>query len=252
MKDALGRPQSALILGATSDIARAIDRLLVQNGTRRFILAGRDPARLAEAATELENAGASEVRTLPFDVLDRSSLEEAAQSAFSGGDVDLAVVAFGILGDQMHDEADPQAARRVLETNCTAAAVAGLTLARRLEAQGHGTLVLLSSVAGERIRRSNFIYGAAKAGADAVYQGLAASLSASPVQVLIVRPGFVRSRMTAGMKAAPFATDPEGVAAATLEGMRNGREVVWVPGVLRYLMTVLRHLPTPLFRRLPL
>jgi len=106
-------------------------------------------------------------------------------------------------------------------------------------------------VAGERVRRSNFVYGSSKAGIDGYYQGLATALADSGVQVTIVRPGFVHTKMTAGHKAAPLSTTPEKVADATVKGIARGSDVVWVPGLLRFVMMVLRHVPTPVFRRLP-
>ena len=121
----------------------------------------------------------------------------------------------------------------------------------RLRAQGHGTLVLLSSVAGERVRRSNFVYGSTKAGLDAFYTGLTEALRPYDVGVTVVRPGFVHTRMTEGMKPAPLSTTPEAVASAVVDAVRNRREQVWVPAPLRGVMSVLRHLPRPVFRRLP-
>ena len=125
-------------------------------------------------------------------------------------------------------------------------------VARQLQAQGHGTIVGLSSVAGERARRSNFVYGSSKAGLDAFLQGLADAVRSAGVRVLIVRPGFVRTKMTEGLSPAPLAVGPDAVAAAIVDGLAQGREIVWVPPALRWVMVVLRHLPRPLFRRLPL
>jgi decaprenylphospho-beta-D-erythro-pentofuranosid-2-ulose 2-reductase len=126
----------------------------------------------------------------------------------------------------------------------------GLAVARRLREQGHGTLVVLSSVAGERVRRSNFIYGSSKAGLDGFAQGLGDALVGSGANVLIVRPGFVRTKMTAGMSAPPLSTTADALAAAVVRALREGREIVWVPGGLRWVMMVVRHLPRRVFRRL--
>jgi decaprenylphospho-beta-D-erythro-pentofuranosid-2-ulose 2-reductase len=122
---------------------------------------------------------------------------------------------------------------------------------RSLREQGHGTLVVLSSVAAERPRASNAIYGAAKAGLDALAQGLGDSVAGSGVRVLVVRPGFVKTRMTAGLKPPPFATTPDAVAAATSRALRRGAHTVWAPGALRYVFAVLRHLPRAVYRRMP-
>jgi decaprenylphospho-beta-D-erythro-pentofuranosid-2-ulose 2-reductase len=139
-----------------------------------------------------------------------------------------------------------------VQTNFTGAVSVTVPLASRLKQQGHGTLVLLSSVAGERVRRSNFVYGSSKAGIDGYYQGVAASLASSGVHVMIVRPGFVHTKMTDGLKAAPLSVTADAVADAVVGGIARGRDVVWVPPAMRYVMAVLRHLPTAVFRRLPL
>jgi len=168
------------------------------------------------------------------------------------GDFDVVIVAFGVLGDQTKAENDAAAALDIVQTNYTGAVSIGVPLAQRMREQGHGTLVLLSSVAGERARRSNFIYGSSKAGVDAFYQGLGDSLVGSGARVMIVRPGFVHTKMTEGMDSAPLSTTPEAVADAIVHGLARGREVVWVPSTLRFVMSGLRHLPRAVFRRLPI
>ena len=205
MKNALGEVQSVLVLGGTSDIALAITRRLVAQRGARVVLAARKPEACDAAATTLRAAGASEVHAIAFDATDFASHEGFVRTTFDRfGDFDLVLVAFGVLGDQARAEHDPAAALEIVQTNFTGTVSVTVPLAVRLRAQGHGTLVLLSSVAGERVRRSNFVYGSSKAGADGYYQGLAASLVSSGVHVLIVRPGFVHTKMTAGMKAAPL------------------------------------------------
>jgi decaprenylphospho-beta-D-erythro-pentofuranosid-2-ulose 2-reductase len=129
--------------------------------------------------------------------------------------------------------------------------VAGLAAAKHLKAQGHGTMVALSSVAGERVRRANFVYGSTKAGMDGFFQGLGDSLVGSGVRVMIVRPGFVIGRMTQGMEPAPLATDPGGVADAIVRGLARGDSVVYVPPALRQVFRVFRHLPRAVWRRMP-
>ncbi|MEU9999431.1 decaprenylphospho-beta-D-erythro-pentofuranosid-2-ulose 2-reductase [Streptomyces sp. NPDC050848] len=250
MKDAFGTPQSLLLLGGTSEIGLATARRLIARRTRTVWLAGRPSPALTAAADSLRVLGA-DVRTVPFDALDTESHEERLGKIFTEGDIDMVLLAFGILGDQAHDEADPLAAVRVAQTNYTGAVSAGLVCAAALQAQGHGSLVVLSSVAGERARRANFIYGSSKAGLDAFAQGLGDALYGTGVHVMVVRPGFVRSRMTAGLEEAPLATTPEDVARAIELGLRRRSETVWVPGALRMVMSALRHVPRPVFRRLP-
>jgi decaprenylphospho-beta-D-erythro-pentofuranosid-2-ulose 2-reductase len=258
MKDAFGIPQSLLVLGGSSEIALATARRLVGRRTRTVWLAGRDSPALDAAAEELQGLGA-DARTVGFDALDPASHEDVLGKVFAEGgqggydkDIDMVLLAFGVLGDQAHDENDPVAAVRVAQTNYTGAVSAGLVCAKALQAQGHGTLVVLSSVAGERARRSNFIYGSSKAGLDTFAQGLGDALHGTGVQVMVVRPGFVRSRMTAGRAEAPMATTPDAVARAIERGLVCRSQTVWVPGTLRVMMSALRHLPRPVFRRLPL
>lgn len=251
MKDAFGSPQSLLVLGGTSEIALATARRLAARRARTVWLAGRPSPALEDAAVRLRSLGA-EVRTVAFDALDTGGHEESLGKVFAEGDVDVVLLAFGVLGDQERAEAEPAEAVRVAQTNYTGAVSAGLVCARSLRVQGHGSLVVLSSVAGERARRSNFVYGSSKAGLDAFAQGLGDALYGTGVHVMAVRPGFVRTRMTAGLEAAPLATTPEAVAEAVELGLRRRSEVVWVPGALRPVMCVLRHMPRALFRRLPL
>ncbi|MEV7977334.1 decaprenylphospho-beta-D-erythro-pentofuranosid-2-ulose 2-reductase [Streptomyces sp. NPDC086519] len=251
MKDAFGMPQSLLVLGGTSEIALATARRLIARRTRTVWLAGRPSPALDQAAAQLRALG-PDVHTVPFDALDPESHETALGKVFADGDVDLVLLAFGILGDQATDEREPVNAVRVAQTNYTGAVSAGLVSARALQTQGHGSLVVLSSVAGERARRSNFIYGSSKAGLDAFAQGLGDALHGTGVHVMVVRPGFVRTRMTAGLDEAPLATTPEAVAAAIEVGLRRRSEVVWVPGALRVVMSALRHAPRSVFRRLPI
>jgi decaprenylphospho-beta-D-erythro-pentofuranosid-2-ulose 2-reductase len=168
------------------------------------------------------------------------------------GDIDVAIVAFGVLGTQDEFDADPAAAARAVTTNYTGAVSAGLALAHQMRRQGHGHMTFLSSVAGERARASNFVYGSSKAGLDAFAQGLGDALRGTGVRVTVVRPGFVHTRMTRGMRSAPFASTPHAVAELAVRGMRSGRHTVWAPGVLRYVFIALRHVPRPIFRRLPL
>ncbi|MFI6487499.1 decaprenylphospho-beta-D-erythro-pentofuranosid-2-ulose 2-reductase [Streptomyces sp. NPDC050564] len=251
MKDAFGLPQSLLILGGTSEIALATARRLIVRRTRTVWLAGRPSAALEQAAEQLRGMGA-DARTVAFDALDCESHETALGKVFAEGDVDMVLLAFGVLGDQARDENEPVSAVRVAQTNYTGAVSAGLVCARALQTQGHGSLVVLSSVAGERARRSNFIYGSSKAGLDAFAQGLGDALHGTGVHVMVVRPGFVRTRMTAGLPQAPLATTPEAVATAVETGLRRRSETVWVPGALRLVMAALRHVPRPVFRRLPI
>ncbi|WP_037912517.1 decaprenylphospho-beta-D-erythro-pentofuranosid-2-ulose 2-reductase [Actinacidiphila yeochonensis] len=247
MKDAFGAPQSLLVLGGASEIGLATARRLVARRTRRVHLAGRPSPALEQAARELRGLGA-EVHTHTFDALDPDTHEEVLGKVFAEGDIDMVLLAFGVLGDQARDEQDPMAAVRVASVNYTGAVSASLVCGAALQNQGHGSLVVLSSVAAERARRENFVYGSSKAGLDTFAQGLGDALHSCGVHVMVVRPGFVHTRMTEGRRPAPFATTADAVASAIEAGLRRRAEVVWVPGVLRAVMAGLRHLPRGVFR----
>lgn len=252
MKDALGAVQSVLVLGGRSEIGVAIAAELARPRHAAVILAARQPDALGPELDALTRAGAGSVHPLAFDAVDTDShtgVLEAARRLV--GDLDVVVLAFGVLGDQAADAAGGDGAVRVAQTNYVGAVSAGLAAARVLREQGHGTLVVLSSVAGERVRRANYIYGSTKAGLDGFAQGLGDDLAGSGARVLIVRPGWVKGRMTAGMPAAPFATTPAAVAQATAAALASGKEIVWVPGLLRPVFAIFRHLPRALWRRVP-
>jgi decaprenylphospho-beta-D-erythro-pentofuranosid-2-ulose 2-reductase len=250
MDNALGEPQTIVLLGGTSEIGRAIVERLVSPTARSIVLAGR---RLDEMhGGGLARPGVT-VDAVRFDATDTASHDAFVRDlAASHGDLDVVVLAFGQLVDQEELDADPARAAELVSVNYTGAVSVGLALAAQFRRQGHGRLVVLSSVAGERVRKANFVYGSSKAGLDGFAQGLGDSLAGTGASVLVVRPGFVHSKMTEGMKAAPLATTPAAVAEATVKALGQGRRTVWVPGTLRVVSSVLRHLPGPVWRRLPL
>ncbi|MDQ4049580.1 MAG: decaprenylphospho-beta-D-erythro-pentofuranosid-2-ulose 2-reductase [Actinomycetota bacterium] len=252
MRDALGSVQSVLVLGGTSEIALATVRALLDERTRTVVLAVRDPEGARDVVESLRAGRSTHVEAVAFDALRGEEHQALVDEIFDRhGDFDVVLLAFGVLGDQAESERDPAAARRVVETNFTGAVSVSVPIAQRLRAQGHGTLVVLSSVAGERARKANFVYGASKAGLDAFAQGLGDSLAGSGAHVMVVRPGFVQTKMTTDMDAAPLATTPDAVAQAVVAGLRRNAHTVWVPGALRGVMAVLRHLPRGVFRRIP-
>jgi decaprenylphospho-beta-D-erythro-pentofuranosid-2-ulose 2-reductase len=254
MRDAVGGVQSVLVLGGRSEIALATVRRLVAGRTRTVVLAARKPSPTDDAvSSSLLAAGAETVAWVDFDATATAEHAALVEEVFEKyGDFDVVLLAFGVLGDQSVAEHDAGAATAIATANYVGPISVAIPLAERMRTQGHGRIVAISSVAGERARRSNFVYGSSKAGFDAFFQGLGDALAGSGVGVLVVRPGFVTTKMTAGMKAAPLAVDADTVAAAIVEGLRRDREVIWVPGALRWVMSVLRHLPRPIFRRLPL
>lgn len=250
MQNALHEPQTIVLLGGTSEIGRAIvDELLSPTATT-LVLACRRPN---EAQPERFERDGLNVVVEHFDATDTATHDAFARKlAADHGDLDVAIVAFGVLGDQAMFDDDPQPAAEAVQVNYTGAVAASLAFAGVMRRQGHGHLAVLSSVAGERARATNFVYGSSKAGLDAFAQGLGDSLAGTGVNVTVIRPGFVHSRMTRGMKSAPFATTPRVVGELAVAGMRKGKHTVWTPGILRYVFMILRHVPRPIFRRLPL
>ncbi|QYG92657.1 decaprenylphospho-beta-D-erythro-pentofuranosid-2-ulose 2-reductase [Iamia sp. SCSIO 61187] len=249
MRDGAGGAQSVLVLGGASDIALATVRRLVADRCRRVVLAGRPSAALDAAAETVRGDGA-EVEVVAFDAADTVGHPKVIGDVFATGDIDVVILAFGVLGDQVVFDEDHAAAVDAVTVNYTGAVSAGLAVADCLRAQGHGTLVVLSSVAGVRVRKDNFVYGSTKAGLDGFAQGLGDALQGSGARVMVVRPGFVTTKMTEGMDPAPFSTTAEKVAADIENGLRRGSHTVWSPAVLQAVFGVLRLVPRPLWRRL--
>ena len=251
--DAVGNPQTILLLGGTSEIGLAICERYLQNAHARILLAAmpNDPGR-DDAVAQMKAAGARSVELIEFEATDTDSHPKMIDAAFAGGDVDVAIVAFGLLGDAEELWQNQRKAVQIAEINYTAAVSVGVLLGEKMRAQGFGQIIAMSTVAGERVRRSNFVYGSTKAGLDGFYLGLGEALKPSGVRVLVIRPGQVRTRMSAHIKEAPLTVDKEYVANLAVTASAKGKELVWAPGAFRYVMMVLRHIPRPIFRKLPI
>ncbi len=251
MRDALGAVQSVLVLGGGSEIAVATVKELAAERCRTVVLAGRDPAKLGPVADELRTAGVTTVDVVAFDAADTASHGRVIDDVFTAHpDLDVVLLAFGILGDQDAFDVDPQSAADAVVTNFAGAVSSGLAVARNLKAQGHGTLAVITSVAGVRARADNFVYGSTKAGLDAFAQGLGDQLDGTGASVMVVRLGFVRTKMTAHMDDGPMATTVEAVATDIVAGLRSGAHTVWSPAKLRPVFTILKLLPRPVWRKL--
>jgi decaprenylphospho-beta-D-erythro-pentofuranosid-2-ulose 2-reductase len=243
--------RNVLLIGGSSEIAMAIARRLAADGPVRLYLLGRDRERLDQAASILAGGGSEVTGVGVVDADDTPSHPAAiAEATERSGPFDVVVLAVGVLGAQQGLDADRLEALEVMRVNFLGAGSLLLEALRALRSQGRGTLIVLSSVAGERPRRSNAVYGAAKAGLDSLAQGLADASSGTGARVLVVRPGFVTTRMTAGLEPAPMSTTPGEVAEATVRALDGRAHTVWVPGRLRYVFAVLRHLPRALWRRM--
>jgi len=252
VNDVTGMPQNVVVLGGSSDLARAVLRDLSARRLEHVLLAGRTPAALEVVAKELRELGAARVDTMAFDAREAATHNALADEA-SGrlGSVDLVIVAAGVLGTSELDDLDPAQVADEITTNFTGLAAAMIAFSRVMRRQGFGRIVVLSSAAAVRVRRANFVYGAAKAGLDGFSQGLGDALRGTGVEVIVVRPGWVKTKMTEGRPKMPLATTPSAVAEAIVKALETGEEVVWVPNVLRFVMPIVPHVPRRIWSRLP-
>jgi decaprenylphospho-beta-D-erythro-pentofuranosid-2-ulose 2-reductase len=246
-----GQPQTVVVLGGSSDIARAITKKLCRARAHTAVLAGRNQELLDNAAREARDYGATTSDTVLFNAEDVSNAAVTVSSCFEkvGEDVDLVIIAVGHLGDQKAYENDSTSAATMALVNFAWPAAALAEIRRRLVAQGCGRILVMSSMAAVRVRRSSYLYDAAKGGLDQLCEGLALSLEGTGVRLQILRPGYVRSRMTAGTKERPFATGVDDVAENVMRGLASSDRVIWSPPFLRYVFGLVRVLPTPLWQR---
>ena len=241
---------SIVVFGGRSEIGLEVAERLAPG--RRVILAARRADELESESARIRSSGASSVHAVEFDADDTAGHPALIQRIVNEhGPIDVAVLAFGVLGDQAAAERDPAQALAVLHTDFVAQVSVLTVVANLMRAQRSGRIVVFSSVAGVRVRKANYVYGSAKAGLDGFASGLGDALHGSGVHLLLVRPGFVVGRMTEGMSPAPFPTTPGDVADAVVDALRHHRSRVWVPRVLRPAYFVARLLPQAVWRRLP-
>ena len=245
--------RKVLIIGATSAIAEATARLFAERGDSLFLVA-RDATRVANVADDLRVRGAARVETRTLDTtnfaLQRNVLD-TAHEAFDG--IDVALVAHGSLPDQAACEQNIDKLRHEFDTNAVSTVAILGDLANRMERQGHGTLAVISSVAGDRGRQSNYVYGAAKAAVSTFASGLRQRLAKSSVCVLTIKPGFVDSPMTAGFENKGILwAQPEHIARGIVAAIDARRNTVYLPWFWRWIMLIIRQIPEPLFKRLKL
>ena len=239
-----------VIFGGRSEIGVELATRLAPGST--VVLAARTADRLDDQVAAVRAAGARAVHTVEFDADDLASHGPLVDKLVGEyGAIGTAVLTFGVLGDQVRAEADPAYAVAIVHTDYVAQISLLTLLATAMRDAGRGSMVVFSSVAGVRVRRANYVYGSAKAGLDGFASGLSDALHGTGVRLLIVRPGFVIGRMTAGMDPAPLSSTPAQVAAATARALSTGRRTVWVPRALRPLFFGLRLLPQGLWRRMP-
>ena len=239
-----------LVIGATSAIAQAVARTYARRGAR-LVLVGRDASKLEAVRADLVARGAAQADVKVADlsrVEAHPDLVDAAAAALGG--IDVALVAHGVLPDQARSQASFEDARRTLDVNFTSAASLAHELANRFEKARHGTIAVIGSVAGDRGRQSNYVYGAAK-GALAIYlQGLRHRLHGTGVKVLTIKPGFVDTPMTAAFPKGPLWATPEKVARGIVRAIDRGTSgEIYVPGFWRVIMAIIRAVPERLFVR---
>lgn len=238
-----------LVLGAGSDIAAATVAALARRGPLEVIAAARD-VDAAVASLSMAAPGAQLVGRR-WDATDVAHHAAFVQDVFDRhGPIDIVLCAVGILGHHAGVGMSALDVDVMVRANFAGPAAALSSVARRMVRQRRGAIVVLSSVAAARARRSNYVYGSSKAGLDAFAQGLGDAVAADGVEVIVVRPGFVRSKMTTGLKPAPFSRTPSEVAAAIVGSLGNGSSIVWVPPLLGPLMGAMRSAPRPLWRRI--
>ena len=246
-----GGAKTIIVLGALSAIGEATARLYAAEGAR-LVVAGRNQTRLGQVADDLKARGAGECRTWPIDLATADAAAEfAGMVAALGGRVDAVLLIYGVLGDQRMAERDPAHLRNVVAVNFASAAEWAVAAANQLEKQGAGTLVAISSVAGDRGRQSNYVYGAAKAGLTTLVEGIAHRLAPSGAHAVVLKVGFVDTPMTAHIeKGGPLWAKP-GQIARIVKAVadRPGRVVVYAPWFWRWIMLIVRAVPTAVFHK---
>lgn len=242
--------QTIVILGGTSEIGLAVARRYAQQGWH-VILTARQIAALAADGADLQIRGAASVRVVACDMLQPAEFPAVIDAV--GGVPDMVVCAVGLLGNQREAEHDATLAQAVMMVNYTGPALLLGAWANQMQARGSGVIIGISSVAGDRGRASNYMYGSAKAGFTAFLSGLRQRLRPYAVQVITVKPGFVATRMTAGMALPKRLTaQPEDVADAILQAAARRRSVVYVYPVWRWIMAMICHIPEAVFQRIRL
>jgi decaprenylphospho-beta-D-erythro-pentofuranosid-2-ulose 2-reductase len=245
-------PRRILVLGATSGIAEACIRLWANRGDALYLVA-RNEDKLAVVAADARTRGASHIGSAVANLDDTNAHAEVLAHAINSlGGLDVAFLALGVLGDQGDAEKNFATAGQILHTNFVAP-VSLLTWLANYAAQRHaGTLAVLSSVAGERGRKSNYVYGSSKAGLTAFVDGLRNRIDRDGVRVMTIKPGPVKTAMTEGMKGSAKFADVEAVAASLVKAIDRGDDVVYVPGIWRVIMAVIRAIPERVFKKMNL
>lgn len=242
--------QRVAVIGATSAIAREVSRILARRGACLFLVA-RDEAKLEAAAADLRVLGAKEVHTAVAGLSSTASHEQWWPAALAAlGEPDAILIAHGILGDAERARHDAAHTAEILSTNFLSVAAMLAPISAWFEQSRRGVIAVIGSVAGDRGRQSNYVYGASKGGLDIFLQGLRNRLFHAGVAVVTIKPGFVDTPMTAHLPKSPLFASPEAVAAGIVRAMESGRDTVYLPSFWRLILLVLRLIPEALFKRL--
>ena len=246
------QPRRIIILGALSAIAEAAARQWAARKGTRLMLAGRDPARLEAVAADLRMRGA-EADTFMADLAKADTTRALMEMVDRLGGIDVVLLAYGVLGEQAAAEQNLAEAQWLLATNFTTAADWCLAVANALERQGHGSLIVIGSVAGDRGRASNYIYGAAKGGLGILVQGIAHRLAPTGARAVLVKPGFVDTPMTAHIEGKGLLwAKPEVIGkliVSIADSSSKNRPIVYAPGFWRWIMLVIRMTPASIFHK---
>lgn len=243
-----------LVIGAGSAIAQAAAKIYAEQGARLFLVA-RDAARLDVIADDLRVRGALQVDTLAADLLEHDRHPEIVEAALDAlPELDVVLVAHGVLPDQSECEVSARQSLDMIDVNFISVVSLLTPLVNRVEERGHGSIAVISSVAGDRGRQSNYVYGAAKSGLDAFLQGLRNRLNKSGVHVLTIKPGFVITPMTAHIegRGGPLWASADSVAAGIVKAIEKGRDVVYLPPFWALIMLIIRSIPERIFKKLSL
>ncbi len=252
MIDANSMPQSVAVFGGGSEIAGEIVKLLAEKRCEHVVLCGPNFQSMEPIRSQIQSTSSAKVDLVHFDLSQIDDIEKVVNNIFSEhGPIDCSIIAGGILGDQSNDESSPIQVAKVATVNYVGPATALTAIRNRYLDQGYGQIIVLSSVAGERVRRSNYIYGASKAALDGFALSLGESLLDKGIYTLVVRPGFVSTKMTEGLKKAPLSQSPVQVAKDVLKAIEEQKELIWTPPAMRYVMAIYRHLPRKIARRVP-
>ncbi len=254
MKNGVGAAQNIVLFGGTSEIGQAVLHKIVQPGIAHLVMVSRDIDTAETLSDEfVEKFEDISIHHVRYDAENSMTMCPIVDDICAEiGDLDIVVIAQGLLQENRDYYSEPMALVPVADVNFTSTMVLMYAVAAQMKKQGYGKIVLLSSVAGERVRKGNPVYGATKAGIDGFALALDHELAGSGASILVVRPGFVTTKMTQGMKKAPFSTDAESVANVVARGIDGDKKVVWAPGILQWMFLVLKNLPLAIWRRLPL